>query len=516
MTTSDKFQLIRDTGGRGSLRSDFCLEDLNIWLPAIPGPAEIITQNACRIYNPFLIHGCSPWQILQEICLNHPGTTVAVRPYDSRATLFLGMPDTPYVNSSSVLRTYNLQERMRNGALKGEIKTDGANLQPFRKYHLCRSGENLIRNNLKMTKYIYTCVTLGWDRNVDVRVFATLCSNAGHALADIGKQTKSEANDWSNSVRSTYVNSNMPLEHNPDGITGAVSDTQVSRHSTGAIGVKPVLIFDAMMPKDQIRNLYVEKRNVTDEDMALRYQVSILADCLRRAYYGELWIRGDADIWPNDVIMLYDEANRMYGAVEVAESILHFDRENGYYYVVKPDVLVAPQDMLTPNQLRLHKCILIPRDFDPEKEYDQPSVGQAAGNVVGGIVSEPVKVTLGTLWTANPMNLEWFNSAWHKADHLCHGLLGKVSDRDRTVNHPVSVFPLFYQGRTWWPYASHGSTASIKLIGNVNDTLDERLEEARKPFKEGFWGSLKTIVNQWRYGNADISLQGTEEREGRQ
>jgi hypothetical protein len=245
----------------------------------------------------------------------------------------------------------------------------------------------------------------------------------------------------------------------PNAIQGQIdNEMMLGRHATGQLSGKMLLTFDSGIPKGQIKTYYAEKRNVVQEDQALRFASSILKNCVERAYMGSIWMRSDVDIWPGDVIMIFDDANQMFGAIEADEVVLHFDREVGYCYEIKPNALTNFQNFSTPETL--HSNLVYAREDG--RIGTSGSTGEQGNNPNAyGSTDTPWAILdpFKTLFRASSVLLD---SNEEKAmasltagarNHPWFDLTAKAYYRytEKTytslANHPFSVFPLMYQGR---------------------------------------------------------------------
>lgn len=420
------------------------IHDVNIFLPNESDNGVIGCQTPARRYEPFIIAGETAWGVLQDVAMDHPGIALAVRPYDGRATLFMGNPELDYIQSSRALWNVNLANLGR------KLDDRAANPRPFRRYHMARSGVNLVRNNLEITKEFYNEVSVGW-RAADMSTFAdmTFGNNGGFSV---------------------NVRSNQPGMNGVNPFSGNLSNTSWGNHDSSP-GVPCLLALDTGINPEDRRALFVDRRNATNRSRALRQAISILGENVSHAYKGSIWMRSDVDIWPWDIVMLVDEANQMYGAVEVDEAILHFDRELGYVYELKPNCMVTMQNYTTREMLHANTMYNLPDGrIEAFKDGDSRDPLKSKGR------GDP-KDMAGTSWGS------LFSAIWYRttravfrpiatiANEMTHGTndsylsleaQGKIEAYSEMsfaaiANHPISVFPLNYQGRPWWPLAHRGS-----------------------------------------------------------
>lgn len=464
-------------------RDDFRIDDINIWLPNLTGGAEVISQTQHRTYNPFMVHGYSPWAVLQEITLNHPGTVVGVRPYDNRATLFLGMPDMPMFTSSRVLETYNIADRIRSGHLDANTPVPEARLRPFRNYHVCRSGEHLIRNELSTTEHFYNRVVLAWDNNRKRGLFGGM---------------------------KVVVKDASPADVSVNEFTGRYSDTHLSTRK-GSLAVPPIrkaIDLDINTPPHMRRVLYVEKRNVDSDAMEVRYHIEILRREVSRAYLGRIHMRANTDIWPNDIIMLYDHTNRMYGPIEASEVILHMDRQMGLHYEIRPNVVTSVHDLATNIKIAKLTTKLAPSGLDVTMPDDDgwslwgttKTIGVRTGRAAWGVTKWTGRAAMGFL-SVGGYDLQIVNKARRGVRRLSHLAFAGGSNQTKSRNHPISVFPLMYEGRPFWPMEYRGNLMNLNVGRSYegNDMEERslgRLFEERHGW-EAFAEDLETVQLYW-------------------
>lgn len=411
------------------------VHDVNIFLPNENDNGVVGCQTPARRYEPLIVAGNTPWGVLQDIAEDHPGIALAVRPYDGRATLFMGNPELDYIQSSRALWGVNL-------ANLGQSDSRAANPRPFRRYHLARSGWNLIRNSLEITKEFFNEVAVNWAP-----------SDAGMLNLSYG----------------IHITTTQPMQTGVNAFTGNISDTAWGEHTSNPGDVPARICLDTGIEPSERRALQVSKRNATNKSRALRMAMSILGNNVGRVYKGSIWMRSDVDIWPWDVVLIYDEANQMFGPIEVDEVVLHFDRELGYVYEIKPNALVAMQNYVTRDILHSTRLYSSPDghiDTTPPKGYKEGATqgipGGDAGHWYDGpwrLIRHPIDTIVGQSVRDWGNTLHGGNGWDYRLGQEARGEIEAYPEDtyNAIANHPISVFPLMYQGRPWWPLSHRGS-----------------------------------------------------------
>lgn len=91
----------------------------------------------------------------------------------------------------------------------------------------------------------------------------------------------------------------------------------------------------------------IKEKTITVENaktvwQARNYSTSILAEGIRNMYSGTLTILGDPTIKPYDIILIYDDYNKMYGPI-MAQSVTHImSVDQGFVTIIEPQAYVEP------------------------------------------------------------------------------------------------------------------------------------------------------------------------------
>lgn len=461
-----------------------------------------------RRYPGFIQAGRTAWDIIKEVCLDNPGVVAGVRPFDTRVTLFMGLPDLEYYNSSRALAASNIRSLLAYGEQLPE-HADMRDIDriydtpkvPFRNYHVAKSGHNLVANNLEITENIYTHVAMGFQAN---RISKSLTKGARHV----------------------HIRQHAPGGVLSSGINSIVDDTAMATFTDFLPTDELEIMLDPNIPPEFWRVVYTQKRNVTTYDRAARYLVSMLSETVSRAYMGSIFMRSDRDIWPHDIIIISDDVSQMYGAIEVDEVILHFDRQLGYVYEIKPNAVVHANDYgFQSVAARLYHdlgFISAQEGFRLGRRhlssaltnYDTLDPG---GRSFGGSPGRAIMHTWRRLPFTADVKIDALSFGQTQRDLSDPTILdrildhtpilnqygGTVSGRQMTfmeryqivvmLNNPISIFPLFYKGRTWWPFNHRGFPADRfdVRVASQGTGISQTLQEVG--FRELLSHSVKKI-----------------------
>lgn len=155
---------------------------------------------------------------------------------------------------------------------------------PFRRYHLIRSKNNLVSNNLTVS--LKNCV---------------------------------------NSVNVFYEKASAD---------GVASEKSVFMKASSAIADESLIT----------ENLTEYTTNVRSHAMALRYGQGRLLYGMRAMYGGEIMVLGDARMKPWDICFLFDQYNEMSGPIEI-KSVTHmFSFETGFLTEIVPNAVVIANE----------------------------------------------------------------------------------------------------------------------------------------------------------------------------
>jgi murein DD-endopeptidase MepM/ murein hydrolase activator NlpD len=161
-------------------------------------------------------------------------------------------------------------------------------IQPFRKYHLFTSSSHIVANNIK-----------------------------------------ADARDVANTIVIKYPKKKLDVGHWPGDIS--VKEEEATF----------MLKLDNALPTEDIRVQIAEHLNVTNDELAKRYALSILTQNIKDVYKGELIVIGDGSVNPYDHCFIFDEYSDITGAVEVEQVTHVFTREQGFLTEIVPDMVVA-------------------------------------------------------------------------------------------------------------------------------------------------------------------------------
>lgn len=301
---------------------------------------------------PYIIYEQTLWEIFQELTLRHPGTIVAVVPYDNRSTLFFGYPEQLYFHrgptyAEKIQYRANLAERKANGVGsfsltnktrrdvliakaspfqnafgttsvdRGDIEqalqqqnrnsngVDFASLKPFRSYHVITAEHDIVHNGMVVTS-----------------------QDVFNAIEVVHPKTSSDAN--------------------LDGSKGFSSYEKL----------------DPILADDDIYKNYIRKQTLVFhnahkdplDDLPERYATSSLAKSLEGAYSGKITILGRPGIKPHDIVFVEDNYNEIYGPVKVGAVTQVFSYSTGWVTEIHPKMIVGVAGAVTVDQVAALKA----------------------------------------------------------------------------------------------------------------------------------------------------------------
>lgn len=179
--------------------------------------------------------------------------------------------------------------------------------EPFQRIHYIDSFQHILANTIQEnTSNVFTKVTAVSDGNYPVTVYLDkgMPSNMQY------ETTIETGIYWDNPTGKGFFSILHPLLHPVETARGMVKAT------TGS----------------------------SDEILSKRIGLAHLKESLKDIYGGELWITGNPDIRPHDLVYLSDIYSRMYGMFEVESITHHFTPDLGFVSVIVPNAVVTVND----------------------------------------------------------------------------------------------------------------------------------------------------------------------------
>lgn len=344
------------------------------------------------------------WDVLEEMCLRHPGWIYAVRPYGKRFryTLFFGVPSQRYwsqpADNSFILRANKVAKFLENDITLDEYRSlygndkDGLPLEDFDyKLTLEATMESNWNNPTPIMEFedeiqrspgsAFTDGTAPLtEEQLDLRDARIRNGIEDSSIKSTGRITS--RNDINNkaytdklaSLRNMHygsralveylkalnlrfiplrryhqVSSEIDLVYN--GIIGsenatfnAVDITYFDENAKEGVAGPTASVLvkaHAFMPENTLRVKTVEPYpNCYGYQMGMRYGMGALAFSMRDMYRGELITLGNPRMMPWDFCILMDTYNSMVGPIEIEQIVHTFSNETGFITEIKPSAVV--------------------------------------------------------------------------------------------------------------------------------------------------------------------------------
>lgn len=256
---------------------------------------------------------------------------------------------------------------------------------------------------------------------------------------------------------------------------------------------KHVVRFDRELTEIRTRHFDAEIPAST-ESVPLDFMLSsLLADELRSMYMGELIVTGNSEIWPHDIILIFDDIRNIFGAVEVAKVQHTFNQDIGFISIIQPHLIVEVGDFSISTALG---------SFFQRVQADLAELeGTKIGNVATGVTSG---ITSSLLSSLSPVL--GYNSVGQGGFFILSQLLA----RNEARNHPLTIFPLVKKSAPWLAGIEGASGRGLvgffgqEIIGGIRNirqfvkslrTIPDFLEDAGALFEEFQDGLSPSFTN---------------------
>jgi murein DD-endopeptidase MepM/ murein hydrolase activator NlpD len=365
----------------------------------------------------------TPWEIIEEMTLRHPGYIASVVPYDNRVTLFFGVPCQNYRTrrpsssesrilsaDSTSLPSYDpsdLNAYINRPSTAQGIVTD-ARMKPFRNYYYIDSQHHLVDNGM---------ITTSRDTFNAVEV------------------------EYVENAETAFLNTNQDNLPDPS-----------SFYTKGVFKVKA----NSAIREDFCRWFHTRERNCEGDLYAKKYASGYLFKFLKDFYTGEIVLAGEPGLKPYDTIFLHDSYNDLFGPVEVEQVTHIFSSEAGFISVVTPDLVVTNNEYATASimdalsmyfaatWIGYHKS-----DFGSGK-YDSSDmadviINQSGSSQVGTPVSDKILTAAGALTTIAPILLG--ASGWGLGASAIFAFCGLCFFNWAREQNPMRITPVVWRGR---------------------------------------------------------------------
>lgn len=179
--------------------------------------------------------------------------------------------------------------------------------EPFQRIHYIDSFQHILANTItENTSNVFTTVTAVSDGNYPVTVYL----DKGIPSSQQYETTIETGIYWDNPTGKGFFSILHPLLH----------------------------------PIETSRGIVKAATGSSDEILSKRIGLAHLKESLKDIYGGELWIIGNPDIRPHDLVYLSDVSARMYGMFEVEAITHHFTPDLGFVSAIVPNAVVTVND----------------------------------------------------------------------------------------------------------------------------------------------------------------------------
>lgn len=326
----------------------------------------------------YVIYRTTIWDIFQEMTLRHPNFIALPVPYkgvaSQRMTMFFGLPNQLYF-----FRDPDSEEQQKDERLKREQKEAEARVLRDRAKQLAKL--KILEKASKATKKIPYALSV-------INPTAPIAGLVTDYLLKRNKQSQKEetAEDKVTKATSNYyreqrlrlakssgyvkpfrnyhlvTSSQHIISNSIRANSRDVANTIVIKYGkietpTDASGFELAdaalkgdeqeftLKLDNALPTEDMRTQMGQFINVTNEDLAKRYALSLLLRNIKDTYKGELVIVGNPKMKPHDLITLYDEYSSLTGMIEIEEVQHIFDQTHGFRTEIKPDMFAQASEL---------------------------------------------------------------------------------------------------------------------------------------------------------------------------
>lgn len=299
----------------------------------------------------YVIYRTTIWDICKEMEMRHPNFITAPVPYQDkygdRMTLFFGLPNQLYFARHPDPKEQKAQNNLR--ALLNKVENEyrakrGGQLKTFGRFTgipispdlieglVSKPASEALRTIHNRVLQPYKAKMLAVARQAGYirpfRNYHLITSN--HHIVSNNIQTNTR--DVANTIVITYpedieVNVGVPF--------ASVSATKKKAF---------ILKLDNAIPTEDMRTQYGDFINATNETLAHRYALSMLADNMRYGYKGDITIIGNPKIKPRDTVYVCDTESDMVGPVDVRQVTHTFSQQTGFLTEIVPDMAVSVAD----------------------------------------------------------------------------------------------------------------------------------------------------------------------------
>lgn len=245
------------------------------------------------------------WEVFQEQMLKHPGFIASPVPYENRATMFFGLPNSDYIFKDTTV--------IIDKILKTSKSYDDYVRHLFLKYNTADSQDRkkFLLQKLNRTKKFRQYFFVSSPYNI------------------VNNGIKADARDVYNTINVAWPRY---------GDTGATDPEEAFEEVT----LSPFLL------DSEVRSVTTPQFKNCKRDLhAIRYGSTLLRMEAQRLYKGSLTILGEPEIKPFDILVINDPVNNMTGPIEVDQVIHTFSTDTGFHTSIVPHMVTTMNDNLS-------------------------------------------------------------------------------------------------------------------------------------------------------------------------
>ena len=461
---------------------------------------------------PYNAKGLTIWDVFKEMELRHPGWIAAVVPYETRSTIFFGIPtmsyfyrDTKGLNELLLRQTVEIYRQIVPTVIRfvdSKYETDelGAIPDIINTIELIRSGYDPFPklppspgsydptkvDTLKAVsefdpdklKLLSSIASSFVKRANDVHASQSKAEKAftdyrvkpfqnWHLVTSefdiIANEIQPDYRDTYNAVRVYYTHDTDIIKEGADLSSRSPNDTlfgEDNRARSQYVPHKSIRVkLDESIDESHIREMTVAEFNCASEDMALRYGIGHLLRSLKGLYKGQLTVLGRPKIKPHDMIWIMDTYNDMVGPVYVRRVVHTLSKETGFITEITPGLHVTHNEYSTTGLGDATGIFLT--------EFALGLIDKAGGGI-GAVGAAGAAAGTATLVALNAPII----TAGSIAIALAGGL--KIL-RAATGANPVIINPLYRNGK---PYVQGLDTFEIEgLVSHINGVWSQWVQD---------------------------------------
>jgi hypothetical protein len=323
---------------------------------------------------PFKVYEQTPWEVLQELTLRHPGVICSVVPFGGRSTIFFGYPDQLYFHRPA---TFAERVVLRNGdatntftkTTRRDILKNKQGDRVFGAHDFSREDTNALRQAPGSGVLAYQDASIyqgngynkeniprqpGENKPGELARMAMKPFINYHVVTSmhdiVFNEIKVTTDDVYNAVRVLH----------PDD-SGLVGDAD--KNFDGSAGFEDYIQTDTIQADDDLIRNYIKLQTLVFhnasnhplEDLPERYAINSLAKNLENIYSGKLTILGRPKVKPHDIVFIEDFYSGISGPVKVGAVTHVLSYKTGWITEIHPKLVVSHYSATLIDQVRAMK-----------------------------------------------------------------------------------------------------------------------------------------------------------------